>query len=61
MVCPEPRPFLPDQGFLPLISQYVVARTGDPYAGLWYTWAVVLMALLVSLWGLKWKGDKLAE
>jgi len=48
-------------GFLPFISQYIVAKTGDPYAGLWYTWAVVLMALLVSLWGLKWKGDKLAE
>ncbi len=40
-------------GFLPLISAYVVSRTGDPYAGLWYTWAVVLMALLVCLWGLE--------
>ena len=40
-------------GFLPLIGTYVVARTGDPYAGLWYTWAVTLMALLVCLWGLK--------
>jgi MFS family permease len=27
-------------GFLPLISAYVVAETGDPYSGLWYTWAV---------------------
>jgi nitrate/nitrite transporter NarK len=40
-------------GFLPLISAYVVSRTGDPYSGLWYTWAVVLMALLVTLWGLE--------
>jgi hypothetical protein len=35
-------------GFLPLISQYVVVRTGDAYAGLWYTIAVVAMALVVS-------------
>ncbi|MFC7537130.1 MFS transporter [Sphingomonas sp. GCM10030256] len=35
-------------GFLPLISQYIVVRTGDPYAGLWYTVAVVAMALVVS-------------
>jgi MFS family permease len=39
-------------GFLPLVSQYIVARTGDPYSGLWYTIAVVAMALLVCLWGL---------
>ncbi len=38
-------------GFLPVISQYIIARTGDPYAGLWYTFAVVVMALLVTvLW-----------
>ena len=36
-------------GFLPFISQYIVARTGDPFAGLWYTIAVVAMALLVTL------------
>jgi MFS family permease len=36
-------------GFLPFISQYIVARTGDPFAGLWYTVAVVAMALVVSL------------
>ncbi len=46
-------------GFLPFISQYIVAKTGNPYAGLWYTWGVVLMALLVALWGLKWRGDYL--
>lgn len=40
-------------GFLPLISQYIVARTGDPYAGLWYAFAVVVMALLVTVFGLK--------
>lgn len=40
-------------GFLPFISAYMVARSGNPYAGLWYTIAVVALALLVSLWGLK--------
>ncbi len=35
-------------GFLPFISQYIVVRTGDPYAGLWYTVAVVVMAFIVS-------------
>jgi MFS family permease len=40
-------------GFLPLISSYIVAKTGDPYAGLWYTWGVVLVAFLVAAWGLK--------
>lgn len=39
-------------GFLPLVSQYIIARTGDPYAGLWYTIVIVAMALLVCLWGL---------
>ncbi len=40
-------------GFLPLIASYIVARTGDPYSGLWYTWIVVLASFLISLWGLK--------
>ncbi|MGN6269136.1 MAG: MFS transporter [Sphingomonas sp.] len=40
-------------GFLPFISQYVVARTGNPYAGLWYTWVVVAIALVVTALGLK--------
>jgi len=40
-------------GFLPLISSYIVARTGNPYSGLWYTWGVVALAFAVSLWGLK--------
>ncbi len=36
-------------GFLPFISQYIVVRTGDAYAGLWYTVGVVVMAFFVSL------------
>lgn len=36
-------------GFLPFISQYIVARTGDPFAGLWYTVGVVVMALAVTV------------
>jgi MFS family permease len=39
-------------GFLPFISQYIVARTGDPFAGIWYTVAVVAMALVVTLFWL---------
>jgi MFS family permease len=40
-------------GFLPLISSYMIARSGNPYQGLWYTWAVVAFALLVAMWGLR--------
>ena len=40
-------------GFLPLIATAIVARTGNPYSGLWYAWGVVLMALVVAAWGLK--------
>ena len=40
-------------GFLPLISAYIVAVSGDPYAGLWYTWVIVAIAFLVSLFLLK--------
>jgi MFS family permease len=39
-------------GFLPFIASYIVARTGDPYSGLWYTWIVVLVAMIVAWWGL---------
>ncbi|KRB86091.1 MFS transporter [Sphingomonas sp. Root710] len=39
-------------GFMPFISQYIVAKTGDPFAGLWYTVAVVALALVVSLFWL---------
>ena len=38
-------------GFLPFISQYIVAKTGDPFAGLWYAFVVVVMALVITvLW-----------
>ncbi len=40
-------------GFLPLIASYIVAKTGNPYAGLWYTWIIVAVAFVVALWGLK--------
>jgi MFS family permease len=36
-------------GFLPYISQYIVAKTGDAYSGLWYTVAVTAMAFIVAL------------
>ena len=39
-------------GFLPLIAGYINARTGDPYAGLWYTWVIVAFGLVIALWGL---------
>ncbi len=35
-------------GFLPLISQYIVAKTGGTFNGLWYTVSVVAMAFVVS-------------
>jgi len=40
-------------GFLPLIASFIVAKTGNAYAGLWYTWGVVLVAFLVSAFMLK--------
>ena len=39
-------------GFLPFIASYIVAKTGNPYSGLWYTWVIVLIALIVAWWGL---------
>ncbi len=39
-------------GFLPFIAALIVAQSGNPYSGLWYTWIVVLIALLVAWWGL---------
>ena len=39
-------------GFLPLIAGIIVARSGDIYAGLWYTIAVVAFGLIVAWWGL---------
>jgi MFS family permease len=45
-------------GFLPFISQYIIARTGDPFYGLWYTMAVVAMALIVTAIWLPETGGK---
>lgn len=39
-------------GFLPLIAGYIVARSGDIYAGLWYTWIVVAIGVIIAWWGL---------
>lgn len=39
-------------GFLPLIAGIIVARTGDVYAGLWYTIVVVAAGLAIAWWGL---------
>ena len=36
-------------GFLPYISQYIVAQTGNAYSGLWYTVGVTAMAFIVAL------------
>ncbi|GGD64982.1 MFS transporter [Croceicoccus mobilis] len=40
-------------GFLPLIASYIIARTGNAYAGLWYTWAFMAIGLVVAIFGLK--------
>ena len=39
-------------GFLPLIAGYIVAVTGDAFAGLWYCWVVMAFGLLVAWWGI---------
>ena len=39
-------------GFLPFIASFIIAKTGNPYSGLWYTWVIVLMGLVVTIWGL---------
>jgi nitrate/nitrite transporter NarK len=39
-------------GFLPFVNQYIAVKSGDPLAGLWYTFAVVAVAFVVCLWGL---------
>jgi hypothetical protein len=33
-------------GFLPLVSQYMAVKSGDPFAGLYYTIAVVALAFV---------------
>ncbi|MEO0698669.1 MAG: MFS transporter [Pseudomonadota bacterium] len=39
-------------GFLPLIAGVIVASTGDIYSGLWYTWGVVAIGVLIAWWGI---------
>ena len=39
-------------GFLPLIASTIVALTGDIFAGLWYTWILLVVAVVVAWWGL---------
>ena len=39
-------------GFLPLIAGYIIAKTGNAYSGLWYTWVFTAVALVVAWWGL---------
>jgi MFS family permease len=39
-------------GFLPLIAATIVALTGDIFAGLWYTWILLVVAIAVAWWGL---------
>ncbi|MBV7260005.1 MFS transporter [Erythrobacter crassostreae] len=39
-------------GFLPLISGIIVASTGNVYSGLWYTWVVVAIGVVIAWWGL---------
>ena len=39
-------------GFLPLIAGTIVALTGDIFAGLWYTWILLVVAVAVAWWGL---------
>ncbi len=48
-------------GFLPFISQYIVVKTGDPFAGLWYTVGVVAMAFVVALLFLPETKDRVLE
>ena len=45
-------------GFLPLISQYIVVKTGGAFNGLWYGVGVVAMAFIVSLIWLPENRDK---
>ncbi len=39
-------------GFLPLISGTIVALSGNIFAGLWYTWILLVIAVAVAWWGL---------
>jgi MFS family permease len=48
-------------GFLPFIFQYIVAKTGDPFAGLWYTVVVSGMAFVIMLFGYRETAGKNLE
>jgi MFS family permease len=45
-------------GFLPFVSQYIVVKSGNPFGGLWYTFAVVAVALVVTLFMLPETKDR---
>lgn len=45
-------------GFLPYISQYIVANTGNAFSGLWYTVGVTVLAFIVSAIWLPENRDK---
>jgi len=36
-------------GFLPFVAQLIVVKTGNPFGGLWYTFAVVAVAMAVTV------------
>lgn len=44
-------------GFLPYISQYIVANAGNAFAGLWYTVGVTTLAFIVSFFWLEENRD----
>ena len=48
-------------GFLPFISQYIVAKTGDPFAGLWYPIVVIGFGLVIGLLALPETAGKKLE
>ena len=37
---------------VPLIAATIVALTGNIFAGLWYTWVLLVVAVAVAWWGL---------
>ncbi len=39
-------------GFLPFVAQYIVVKSGNVFGGLWYTFGVVVVAFLVTLFWL---------
>ncbi len=45
-------------GFLPFVSQYIVVKSGNVFGGLWYTFAVVAVALVVTLFMLPETKDR---